>query len=77
MITSCLVWKTDPDGSGLPYKDTSSQFVMDHIYEDVYFKKIVTQKEERKIYLFFCSPDDDSPGLRPFHDGEEANVSLM
>lgn len=30
----------------------------------------VNEKKEEKIYPLFCSPDDDSEALRPFHDGE-------
>mgnify|MGYP003050672438 CR=1 FL=1 len=32
--------------------------------------KKVNEKKEEKIYPIFCSPEDDSELLRPFHDGE-------
>lgn len=32
--------------------------------------KKVNEKKEEKIYPIFCSPEDDSESLRPFHDGE-------
>ena len=62
--------KPVPDGSRFcPYCGTPVAGSADGpSYEDV-LKKVNAQKEE-KIYPIFCSPDDDSPELRPFHDGE-------
>lgn len=62
--------KPVPDGSRFcPYCGTPVAGSADGLsYEDV-LKKVNKQKEE-KIYPIFCSPEDDSLELRPFHDGE-------
>lgn len=62
--------KPVPDGSRFcPYCGTPVAGSADGLsYEDV-LKKVNARKEE-KIYPIFCSPEDDSLELRPFHDGE-------
>lgn len=70
-----------PDGSrfcphcGTPVpkaKDATEGPSLDDLIQKVKEK----QEKEERIHPLFCSPEDDSEALRPYHDGKGASMLL-